>query len=190
MRPHAPDPARHPPPKRDPTRTRHREQQVAIPRRLRGVGGQGAVGAVVGREPLEVGEQVHGPSVSTTDQPSFLKSGYRCRRSTRRRSALANMSWGVRRSPSRRSRTIRTSRQSSKCRRSSSYKFRRLRATTKRSTPTSPWAERSRPGSGPATTAWWEPKAGAGASSMAAFGYGPGPSRPHRCHKSCARAPS
>jgi len=39
-----------------------------------------------------------------------------------------------RRSPSRRSRTTRTSRQSSNCRRSSSYRSRRLRATTKRST--------------------------------------------------------
>jgi len=91
--------------------------------------------AVVVEEVFEIGEEAHesSSSVSTTDQPSFLKSGYRCRRSTWRRSALANMSWGVRRSPSRRSRTIRTSRQSSKCRRSSSYRFRRPRATTKRS---------------------------------------------------------
>ena len=37
---------RHPPPKHHPTPTHHREQ-IAIPRRLRGVGGQGAVWAVV-----------------------------------------------------------------------------------------------------------------------------------------------
>jgi hypothetical protein len=49
---------RHPPLKRDPTRTRHREQ-IAIPRRLRGVGGQGAVGATIGNEFLQVGEEGH-----------------------------------------------------------------------------------------------------------------------------------
>jgi hypothetical protein len=51
--------------------------------------------STVRRKPLEVGEQVHTPCVSTTDQPSFLKSGYRCQRSTRRLSALANRSRGV-----------------------------------------------------------------------------------------------
>ena len=44
--------------KGDATRTRHREQ-IAIPRRLRGVGGQGAVGAVVGDELFKVGEEGH-----------------------------------------------------------------------------------------------------------------------------------
>ena len=44
--------------KHHPTRTRHREQ-VSIPRRLRGVGGQGAVGAMIAEELLEFGEQVH-----------------------------------------------------------------------------------------------------------------------------------
>jgi hypothetical protein len=46
---------RHPPPKHYPTRARRREQ-VAIPRRLRGVGGQGAVGTMGVDEVGEVGQ--------------------------------------------------------------------------------------------------------------------------------------
>src|SRR4029450_8388520 len=46
---------RHPALKHDATRTRHREQ-IAIPRRLRGVGGQRAVGVVVVDELPKVGE--------------------------------------------------------------------------------------------------------------------------------------
>ncbi len=49
---------RAPPLKRHPTRTRHREQ-ATVPRRLRGVGGQGVVGAVIGNEFLQVGEEGH-----------------------------------------------------------------------------------------------------------------------------------
>jgi hypothetical protein len=130
-------------------------------RRARGKGAGGAVkrstrappspvrglGAVVDEEVGEFVKEGHesSSSVSTTDQPSFLKSGCRCRRSTRRWSTPAKVGCGVRRSPSRRSRTILTSRQFSKCRRSSAYRSRRLRATTKRSTPTFPRADRSLP---------------------------------------------
>ena len=49
---------RNPPPKHHPTQTRHGEQ-VPIPRGLRGVGGQGAVRAVITDELLELGKQVH-----------------------------------------------------------------------------------------------------------------------------------
>jgi len=48
----------HPPPKHHSTRTRHREQ-VAIPRRVRVIGSQGAVRAMIVDEVLEVGEKVH-----------------------------------------------------------------------------------------------------------------------------------
>ncbi len=82
---------RHPPPKHHPTLTRHLEQ-VAIPCRLRGVGAQGAMGAVVVGEVFEVSEQVHShetrSSVSTTDQPSFMNESIPTsaqRRSARRR---------------------------------------------------------------------------------------------------------
>ena len=51
-------------------------EQVAVPRGLGGVGGQGAVGAVVVNETFEIGEEVHWvreieSSVSTTVHPSF-----------------------------------------------------------------------------------------------------------------------
>ena len=47
---------RNPPLKHHPTRARHGEQ-VAVPRRLRGVGGHGTVGAVGVDEVDEVGQQ-------------------------------------------------------------------------------------------------------------------------------------
>src|SRR5439155_14454764 len=79
-------------------------------------------------------------SVSTTDHPSFTNAFIPIstrRRSPRRWLTPTKVSCGVRRSPSRRSRTTTTSRQSSKWRRNSSYRSRRLRATTmKGSTPT------------------------------------------------------
>src|SRR5207253_6327033 len=94
----------------------HREQ-VAIPRGRRGVSGQGAVRAVVVDEVLKVGEEVHwvhemSSSVSTTAQPSFLKEGSRRWRRSARRLSTPATSRGSRRSPSRRSRTTLTSRQS------------------------------------------------------------------------------
>jgi hypothetical protein len=48
---------RHPTLKHHAARTRHRKQ-VSVPRRLRGVGGQGVVGAVVTDKLLELGKQV------------------------------------------------------------------------------------------------------------------------------------
>jgi len=47
---------RDPPPKHHPTRTRHREQ-VAIPRGLRGVCGEGAVGVVIADKVFKFCEQ-------------------------------------------------------------------------------------------------------------------------------------
>ena len=88
-----------------------------------------------------------GSSVSITHQPSLLISCStlsRWRRFNCRRSTPENIRSGVRRSPSRRSRTTLTSRQSSKCRRSSSYRSIRVRATTKMSTSTLSQADRSR----------------------------------------------
>src|SRR5437899_7952231 len=96
----------HPPLEHHVTWACHSEP-IAIPRGRRGVSGQGAVRAVVVDEVLKVGEEVHwvhemSSSVSTTDQPSFLKEGSRrWRRSARRLSTPATVSWAARRSPSR-----------------------------------------------------------------------------------------
>ncbi len=72
------------------------------------------------------------------ERGQHLKEGSRrWRRSTCRLSTPATVSWGSRRSPSRRSRITRTSRRYSKCTRNSSYRSKRVRSTTKMSTPTS-----------------------------------------------------
>jgi hypothetical protein len=67
---------RHPPPKHHPTRTRHCEQ-IAIPRRLRGVGGQGAVETMVMGELFEVGEKVQGTDQRGSTTPRFRHSDNR-----------------------------------------------------------------------------------------------------------------
>jgi hypothetical protein len=65
---------RDPPLKHHPTSVGHGES-IAVPGRLGGVAGQGAVGAVIVDELFEVSEKVHShgtsSSVSNTDQPSF-----------------------------------------------------------------------------------------------------------------------
>ena|SRR6266700_2209548 len=49
---------RDPPPKHHPTRTRYREQ-IAIPRGLQGVSGQGAVATVIVDELSQIKEEIH-----------------------------------------------------------------------------------------------------------------------------------
>ena len=142
------------------------------------VAGHRAVRAVVVDELFKVGEEVHwvhemSSSVSTTDQPSFLKEGSRRWRRSARRLSTPATSRGSRRSPSRRSRTTLTSRQSLKCRRNSSYRSRRVRPTTKISTSTALLADRSRSSvplrtdqsldpPGPIETAGWSARAFSG----------------------------